>query len=80
MDHGGEVVDTDGSTMHDVVVDDWTRLVPTPEELYDQLSVAASALEGFMHVAGGLNEPLYTALTDCRERVWAAQRHIRERR
>jgi len=80
MDHGGEVVDTDGATMHDVVVDDWMRGVPTPEELYDQLGVAASALEGFLHVAGTINDPLYTALSDCRERVFSAQQHIRERR
>ena len=78
-DHDGEVVDTDGATMHDGIVDDWTtRFAPTPDELYQQLTVAAHVLEGFIHVAESLNQPLYVALGDCRERVWAAQQDIRE--
>jgi hypothetical protein len=78
VDRGGEVVDTDGVTVHDVVVSDWTRQAPTPEELYRQLGVAARVLEGFLSVAASINNPLYTAPSDCRERVWAAQRQIRE--
>jgi hypothetical protein len=78
-DRDGEVVDTGGETVHDWIVDDWTeRAAPTPEELYDQLAVAARVLEGFMSVAETINNPLYTALSDCRERVWAAQQDIRE--
>jgi hypothetical protein len=68
------VVDTDGTTVHDWIVDDWTtRFAPTPEELYDQLGVAARVLEGFMSVAETIHQPLYVALNDCRERVGACR-------
>ena len=78
VNRDGEVVDTDGATVHDWVVSDWTRSAPTPEELYRQLGVAARVLEGFLQIAEDINQPLYTALSDCRERVCAAQDYIRE--